>query len=235
MSSASSPSLRSPRSRACQDQRLRRSRASTRCGRSGRSSSTLCIAILASSREVAAHLVDPGGPAGEAKALVSVALAAGLGGDGLVGGGVAELAKELEGVGGAGVLDRTLGDDFEVTFGIAADDGDLDDKAFVHQGGELAVGKGELAGHGGGGELGDAGEVAALDGGEVFLHHVVMAEGDKAGGEAGAAGFEGALDVAGAGAVVGADGGLAGGERLAEGGGGGCAGADGGGGGRGRA
>src|SRR4028118_882909 len=101
MSSASSPSLRSPRSRACQDQRLRRSRASISSGRSGCSSSTLCIAILASSREVAAHLVDPGGPAGEAQALVSVALAAGLGGDGLVGGGVAELAKELGG-GGAG-------------------------------------------------------------------------------------------------------------------------------------
>ena len=74
---------------------------------------------------------------------------------------MAELAEELEGVCRSRVLDRALGDDFEVAVGVAADDGDLDDEAFVHEDGELAVGEGELAGHGGGGELGEAGEVAA--------------------------------------------------------------------------
>ena len=133
---------------------------------------------------------------------------------------MAELAQEGEGVGGSRVFDGALGDDFEVSFGVAAEDGDLDDEAFLEEDGELALGEGELAGEGGGGELFEAGEVSGLEGGEVGLHDVLMAEGDEAGGEAGSSRFDGAFDVAGAGAAVGADGGFAGRECLAEGGGG---------------
>ena len=150
--------------------------------------------------------------------MISFALAAGLGRDRLVGGGVAELAEELEGVCRAGIFHGALGDDRELAFGVAADDGDLDDEAFLHEDRELAVGEGELAGHRCRRELGQAVEVAGLDGSEVPLHHVVVAQGDEAGREAGASPFDGSLDVAGAGAVVRTDGGLAGWKSLAEGG-----------------
>ena len=56
-----------------------------------------------------------------------------------------------------------------------------------------------------------------------------MAEGDQTGGEAGPPGFDGLFDVAGALAPVRADGRLAGGQGLSEGGGGVLAGLDGGG------
>ena len=158
--------------------------------------------------------------------MVSFALAARLGCDCLVGRGMAELAQELEGVGRPGVLDRPLGNHLELAVGVAADDRNLDDEAFLHQDAELAVGEGELAGHGSGGELSDAAQVAALDGGEELLHHLVLAERGQAGGEAAALRFDGALDVAGAGAAVRTDGRLARRKGLGEGGGGVLAGLD---------
>src|SRR5215207_1383880 len=176
-----------PRSRACQDQRLRRSRASISSGRSGWSSSMLCIGVVPlPHRETSPHLTYPGGPARKPEPVISFALPARLRCDGLVGRGVAELAEKLESVCSPRVFDGALGDDFEIALGVAADDGHLSDKAFLHQDAELAMGEGELAGHGGGGELGEAGEVAALDGGEVLLHHLVLAERGQACGEAAA-------------------------------------------------
>ena len=158
--------------------------------------------------------------------MVSLAFAARLWGDGLVGRGMAELPEELEGVGRSRIFDGPLGDDLELASGVAADDGDLDDEAFLEEDGELAMRERELAGHGRSSELGQAVEVAGLEGGEVLLHHVLVAEGGEAGGEAGAAGFDGSFDVAGAGAAVGADGGFAGRECLAQGRGGVLAGLD---------
>ncbi len=152
--------------------------------------------------------------------MIPVALAARLRRDGLFGGRVAELAKELEGVCRARVFDRSLGDDFQLAIGVATHDGDLDDETFLHQEGKLAVSKRELASHRGGGELGQAGEVAALDGGEVLHHRVLVTEGHEAGRQAAAARFDGALHLAGARAVVRTDGGLARRQGLAERGGG---------------
>jgi hypothetical protein len=177
----------------------------------------LCIGVLPiAGGEASAHLAHPGGPARKSKPVISLALSARLRCDRLVGRGVAELPKELESVCRSRILDWTLGDDFEVAVSVAADDGNLNDEAFVHQDGELAVGEGELAGHGGGGELGEAGEVAALDGGEVLLHHLVLAERSQASREAAALRFDGALDVTGAGAAVRTDGRLARWEGLGE-------------------
>lgn len=152
--------------------------------------------------------------------MISLSLATRLGRDGLLGGGVAELAKKLEGVRCPWVLDRALGHDFEVAVRVAAYDGDLDDEAFVHERGQLAVRERELAGHGAGGELSKAGEVSSLDGRQVLRHGVLMAEGHEAGREAGAAGLHGSLDVAGPGTLVWTDGRLARRQGLAERGGG---------------
>ncbi len=54
---------------------------------------------------------------------------------------------------------------FLLAFGVTAHDGNLDDEAFLDQDGELAMGKRELARHGGRHKLGQAVEVACLDGG----------------------------------------------------------------------